>query len=197
MFHGDEINGPDQSSNAHLLGDDLSQPLRLIRTGRIVPHVFSPSVTLVVSADVREKLETLPHIDFLPVVFEKLVDYQFRAGDFSYFDLPAFRRNPAEANPETLLQRLPDIPELHSQIGSYYEVVVPRLGDIADNYTNLKHFSVKLEHCIGKVECDLSAEIIYAYPIVWRYANIFSEEAFALVSPFIDWDYFSTATIEL
>jgi hypothetical protein len=198
MFHGKTIPiESGETSYSHLMGDDLSQPVRIIRNGWRIPDISSPSGSLIVSGRVKELLHGVPNVAFLPVIFEKLVDYPYHAGDFSYFDTPQFRANPAKANPATLLERLSDAHELHRRTESYYELVIPRLRDVSLDHKALKEYSVKLQHCMNPVELEISATVIQSSPIVWWDATVFHESVFSKIEPYFDWDYFSKATLDL
>ncbi|MBL8798173.1 MAG: hypothetical protein JNM56_30025 [Planctomycetia bacterium] len=198
MFHGKTV--PIKSgdiSHSHHAGDDLSQPVRIVRNGWRIPDISSPSVSLVVSGRGKEALGGVPHVSFLPIIFEKLVDYPYHAGDFSYYDTPQFKANPAKANPATLLERLSDSRELHRKTEPFYEMIVPKLNDVSSGYPDLQEYTVELPHCMDPVELKASMAVIRDHPIVWWSATVFHESVFKRIEPYFDWDYFSKATLEL
>src|SRR5262249_39584944 len=123
LFHGwaERAGVPFPNSVSHFLGDNLSDPLLLTRNGINVPEVFIPATSLVVSSALAEPLKQLPHVILLPTVLKKVVAYAYTPGDFSYFDRPEFQRDPWREDPETLLDRLPDVPSLHQEIGPFFE----------------------------------------------------------------------------
>jgi hypothetical protein len=199
VFHYDMFHGLCNSQGSHLRGDDLSQPLLLSRNGTRIPDVFQPGITLVLSARAKAALEGLPNVAFLPVEFVKLVDYPYQAGDFSYYEIPAFQLDPAKANPETLIHRLVDQPEMHERTSPHYELVIPKLRDVVDQFAMERKIQceLKMTPVHGKLQLRLSGQLLQRYPIVWQYHNILSEEAFSRLDPFIDWDYFEKAELDV
>src|SRR5262249_11428697 len=114
--------------------EDLTDIICLSRNGRIVPPVFMPGTSLVVSEIVRQEMGDWPNLAYLPVEFVKLIDYPYQAGDFSYYDTTEFKRSPRKADPEMLINRLPDVPPLHATIGKYFEVVVAHIDQASSAY---------------------------------------------------------------
>jgi len=201
MFHGQlEPRGPvAATSQEHFLGSDVSQPLCVRRNGWRVPDVFEPVLGgLIVSERVRRELEDLPHVEFLEVVFTKLVDYPYYAGDFSYYDRPEFLHDPVGEDPERLLDRLPDVPEMHKTIGRYYELVLARHWQVKDRYPDLvkAYFQTSPLVTVETHEIDLSTELLSDYPILNVIEGImFRADVFERVERFIDWDYFAKSPV--
>src|SRR6266851_9417075 len=121
MFHGEVgrrgFISPDDCS--HYLDSLDEDPLLITSNIHSMPDVFRASSSLVVSQPVRSKLQAYPQVQFLEVEFEKLVDYPYQAGDFSYYKRKEFRAEPRKENPETLLARLPNVPALRNSIDNY------------------------------------------------------------------------------
>jgi hypothetical protein len=198
MFHGHArragIDFPDNPS--HTLGADLSDPLVLDRNGRHIPPVFLPSTTLVVSESVKAELPASANVVLLPVKFGKLVDYPYQAGDFSYYDRPAFRRNPRREDPETLIERLPNVPVLHERAGRYYEVVVAWQDDVAERYADLAPvaFTVDVLGAWEDMEVRLSPTLLEDCPIlVVPMGLVLSNPVWEKLQPHLDMDYFRVA----
>ncbi|WP_165236138.1 hypothetical protein, partial [Aquisphaera insulae] len=123
-----------ETAEGHLLGDDLSMPLRVKRSGRSVPDIFKPGISLVVSEVVRQKLLEVRHIEFQKVEFSKLIDMPYKAGDMAFYESEAFLADPVGMDPENLLDRLPNVPSMHSHVGNFYEVIVPRLSEVSGGF---------------------------------------------------------------
>lgn len=203
MFHGEaERKGYIRSSSkTHFLGDDLSDPLLITRNGRRVPDIFEPDwAGLVVSEKVKNALAKLPNVAFSKVVFKKLIDFPYEAGDFSYYDQPRFRRNPRRWDPEKLLKRLPAKPELEAAIGSYYELVIAKHWEVAKTHPGLVQFYYETRKLVTPEthEIGLTPSLLANYPILRVEEGImFSAKAFEVVSPFFDWDYFARSPVTL
>jgi hypothetical protein len=196
MFHG-EASRPGiifPMDPSHKLGSDLSQPLLLRCNAHRMPDVFYPHCkNLIVSESVRTALTDLPNIVFLPVIFEKLVDYPYAVGDFSYYDRPAFQKTPRKEDPETLIDRLPDVPALRGKIGSYYEMVVDWVTDIAHQYSDRRaaEFTVNKLGDDEIVQLPVSEQLLRDYPVAWGNEGVlFSDQSFSRIQKLIDWDFF-------
>ncbi|MFL5244405.1 MAG: hypothetical protein ACJ8FY_20080 [Gemmataceae bacterium] len=202
MFHGEQEahSGVYKNNPSHNLGEDLSDLLCLSRNGRIIPDVFMPGTSFVVSNVVKEKLAGLPNAIFLDVVFKKLIDFYYKAGDFSYYDTPQFQQSPRRADPEKLIKKLPDVPSLHKQIGAYYELVVAHLDDVVSKYNDAIQVDFNIVDLgdIKQVSMNISKRILVEYAILRTYHGVLLNEiAFEKVSSFMDWDYFSKVEIKI
>jgi hypothetical protein len=195
MFHGEA-----NPRIGHRFSSKVSTPLQLSRSGVGVPNFFSPSaVILVVAEEVKGKLESLPNIEFAEVEFAKLVDVPYQAGDFSYYRTSKFLADPIANDPEALIARLPDVPALHSNVGSYFEVIVPRLCDIVTKYPSLNtvEYRLRMAAVPEQVEICLSEALLKDHPVVWENDYVFSEEAFNIVDQYIDRDYYEIVTVNM
>ncbi len=195
MFHGLPERGgiphPHQPS-CHLGGDDRT-PLLMTHNAYRIPDIFTPRCDFVVCDSVRAKIAHLPNIEFLRVEFKKLIWLHYQAGDFSGLD------NPPCDDPLDLFKILPGVEGSQGFVGPYFELLTWRVQDIAAEFEPLK----PIEVAIGRpgyedeVELSLSADLVRAYPICWSDVTILSDEAFELLSPHLDRDYYATATIDL
>jgi hypothetical protein len=201
MFHGHAERPSVRFPNdpAHNVGEDLGEALRLSRNGRIVPQVFQPRSSMIVSEPIAQRLARFQNAVLIPVLFDKLVDYDFTAGDFSFYDQSAFRRNPMRNDPATLIQRLPDIPELHSRIGSFFELVIARIDQSSvkprdDKSRRPVGFQIEYLGSLKAVTLKLSPLLLQLYPMMWAEGCIlFVEAAFADIKRHLDLDYFFVA----
>jgi hypothetical protein len=202
MFHGHAARPGVRFPNdpSHSLGEDLSEPLRLSRNGRIVPNVFQPRSSMIVSESIALKLARFQNTVALPVVFEKLVDFDYKAGDFSYFDRADFRRDPMRNDPATIIQRLPDRPKLHGRISPFIELVIPMISHAtAQLGKDRKRKSVVFQtEDLGSLKAfplDLSPSLLQTFPVIWaKGCTLFVEEAFAEIERDLDLDYFHVAS---
>ena len=174
----------------------MSEPLIVDRNGRHIPSVFLPGTTLIISESVKALLPVSENVVYLPVKFGKLVDYPFQAGDFSYYDRPAFRRNPEREDPETLIERLPDVPVLHGRTGAYYEVVVAWQDEVIERYADTTPVTFTMD-VLGDwedVEVRLSQTLLDDYPILRVPGGlVLSNAVWEKLQPYLDMDYFRVA----
>ena len=199
MFHGiAELKG-DPNATCHFVGDDLSIDLLVRRNGLVVPPIFQPGLSIIVSNRVKSSLSGLANIIFVPVVFHKLVNYPFAIGDFSYFDQADYLQDPVQFDPETLIDRLPDVPALHARVDSYYEIVVPIDNRIASQYSDLQTVQVPQgSPSSDQWEDALLSEAMFSdYPIIWAWELLFTDRAFAIIEPFLDWNFYYHSVLQL
>lgn len=200
MFHGKEIDEePFGRKAGPCLGDEVFEQANLVRNVQQIPHVFEPGCHFVVSEEVKDRLCNISHVAFLPVCFHKVVDFPtWRPGDFSFEQNPEFQRVLKNAKIEELLHRLPDVPSLHGTLGRYYELVVARLSDIAPRYGSVQTFDCVIPMAVGwRQELQLSQDLLRDYPIVWSGHTVFNEQAFELISPYLDRDYFGVVELSV
>lgn len=201
VFHGKEVqDAPFWRMADPFVGNGLTNPLYLIRNARDIPSVFMPNITLIVSEAVKGKIEALPHTFFLPVHFHKVVNFPvYPAGDFSVASSPEYKKVLRKTNDiEHFLERLPDVPSLHGSLPPYYELVVSRLSDIADQYPSVKDIVITMKTpSVRNRKMKLSADLLRDYPVVWYGYPVFSETAFPLIKPYLDRDYFEVVEVEV
>lgn len=206
-FHGEaqRRDVPGGKDPSHSLGDDLSEPLLLSRNGMNVPDVFMPRSSLIVSDMLRGKLEPIG-LSFLQVIMKKVVAYEYQAGDMSYFRTRKFMKNPRAHDPETLIARLPDVPALRMSLSSYHEVIAPRLERIVADYptaTSPVPFDVIIGGGEERTCVHLCCAMLSKYGIVrvsgtgCGPAHVLSQQAFEVMEPYLDWDYFVKSTSEV
>jgi hypothetical protein len=112
--------------------------------------------------------------------------------------LPEYQSIIAGTTVEHFLRALPDVPALQGKLGQYYELISPRLSDIVKKYPSAKKIVCTMEYASHRREkLKLSKELLRDYPIVWSSHTVFSEEAFALISPYLDRDYFDIAELSV
>lgn len=194
MFHGQYDPGQNPLASFDIAAT-RSPPCLITREGTTIPDVFKPRNSLVVNAKVAEKVAAFPNVRLRAVVFSKLFECRYRAGDFSFFDEYPPRYS---SHPDKLIDRLPDVQELHESAGKYYELVLPRLQDVPNGYQDTKKLMIKTPgSAIDEELVYLSASLLQDYPAVWKAYLIFSDDFFHALEPHIDWDYFAVVRIEV
>ena len=179
----------------------VSHPLKLICNGWRIPEFFMPGSRVVIRSQIKHALEATYCFAFRPVEFVKLIELPYQAGDSSYrLRYPEyFQRYVGVFNPDKLFETLPDVPPLHQTAGTYFELILPTIYELAKNQadrTTMTTLTVPfLPYC--SEEHSISLEMVHAHPIIDAGYLIFSDPAFAAVSPFVDWDYFEKVEVEL
>ncbi|WP_165249476.1 hypothetical protein [Paludisphaera soli] len=192
LFHGKDLNTSD--------GRPI-RPLQIMRSGRHTPDVTIVGGGLVVSSAVRSKLSRFKGVEYRPVHFKKLVDCDYPVGDFSYYDSGDFLADPFSHDPETLIDRLPDHPELHDHAGEHYEIVVPHYEDIKpDRFRAGSSIRVVVPEDdeyvdLGDGPFRVTRDMIQEYPIFQNGDFFVNGECAKLISEFIDSPFYKMAKV--
>jgi hypothetical protein len=206
FFHGREAREwPHWRAGIPFFGDKEKRPLRLLHNARRIPDVFSPKSSLVVSARVRDALGELPFVEYRPVTFPRLIECDPPTlGDRSYEDNPAYRKATASEEwerdaGETLFEHFPEASaQQRESVGSYYEIVVPRLTEAAAEFPESKPIQVPRPYNIGNGnELRLCPALLKKYPVVWWSQVVFAEWAFRRIEPFLDRAYAEVVEFEV
>jgi len=168
-------------------------PLTCSRHGRFVPTIFMPHNSWVVSEKVKAALPDSIPSEFLPVKFEKLVDFPLIGEEIEYWDPPAFVDFPPD-----LINKYDDMPALHKQVENYYEWLVPIARTLEAESTPHNKHEVYIDQMNHKEDVPLSQEMILKYPVVKSGSFLFfTPFLFDIISPFLDWTYFVKTELEL
>jgi hypothetical protein len=167
------------------------------RSGRFIPPVFYGRGEWIVSQEVKDKLSVLKNVDFLPVVFETLVDLELPGvGDFSWEEHARRSRKPA-GQIYTVHEMLPDVPELHKNVGAYYYLLLPVIWALAERYDDVRVYNVPVSHYpdTGPEEVRLLAKMMKEYSIVDQGCVCLRADAFAVIAPYLNLDSFTISWI--
>jgi hypothetical protein len=153
---------------------------------------------LVVREDVKRRLSRLQNLEFVEVVIERLIDWAMPAlGDFT--DINADRPRRFDEFVREKLLTDPDVPEFHDKIGKYYTLLTANMHDLADRYDDIEQVTPDFGSYEPPSEDEplrVSAKALKEYPILWDKSHILREDAFAILAPFLDLDYYGVAFME-
>ncbi len=202
LFHGRQTSGfPHWRSGIPFFGDQEKRPLRITHNVRRIPDVFSPVSSLVVSAHVRDMLGALPFVEYRAVGFPELIDVEVAPlGDLSWENNPAVQKAARSKEwPRNLFEHLPQAStEQHAQVGSYYEMVVPRLKEAAAEFPDARPLRIPRRHGIDKQnELRICPAMLEKYPVVWWSQVVFVEPIFRKIEPFLDPAYAEVVEFEV
>jgi hypothetical protein len=171
--------------------------LHVRRSGRFVPRIsFPTSQDLVITREVKDLLQGLPGIDFLPVVYEKLVDVHIpEIGDLSDDEWREY--GPVM---ETI-SAMPDVPEFHDRVGEGFVVLMPEYYEIEDSITDSVPYVPKFGRYFAadtNLEEPLSLKLLETHAMYRAAGYVFlTERAFEIIAPFLDLDYIMIDFISL
>jgi hypothetical protein len=167
----------------------------LMRNGRIVPPIVQIHGDLYVSERVKKKLEGVPGVRFVRANFTRLIDYPFAKGDFFFYQTPYFQATKQPFSSEEFFDRflrsLPDVPEYHRTIQSFYKLV-PTPHFVAEELDPKapKRSCPMPKATIESMRLRVSPRMMKAYPVTWDMYYFFADDVFALIEEDFDWDFF-------
>lgn len=206
LFHGSAIRADapadpaeyGQGTWSHSVGDDLSQPLLLTRSGVFVPPLFKPHVALVARDDLYQRISHFPNLSFADALPQKLLNLWKPIGDFSFYEStdPVIRRN--VRRPDTLLDWMPNDPSLFATFPKCKELVAynvhkpqreggetVRVNFVMDN--NRK----------TNVAFECPRAVFETHPLIWSSVFFLRHDLFDLLQDAIDPNHFAIRPIEI
>jgi hypothetical protein len=191
MFHG--ILGPQAARVRDRATGEMC--LNITRNVHKIPSLFMILSNLVVSEAVKDALRGVPHLHFRPVVFSKLVDYPYQAGEFS--PDPEFGNLPF-ARPVDFLLGLPAARGLQHSVGPYFELEAPSHAALEEHYPDLDTVVCRMRRATTpKMKLRLSKEMLTDYPVLWWDHFFFRQDMFGLIEEYFNWDYFEKSELIL
>lgn len=184
--------------------EESTESLLLWRSGHFIPEVFRPSSNLVATSKCCQALQILPHIRFLPVVFERFVDVYYAPGDHSYEEREDYMRRYREM--EFLILEAPVMDKPIVEVGEYYEIIPPTakyLNDLSqDTDLNTLTFQLGYGRGLETVEIEVNTQLMLKdYPVV-KYGKemilctIWRQDAFEIIEHYLDRQFFLVAECE-
>ena len=142
---------------------------------------------------VADQLRDFDTLRIAPVVFKRLVDVDYVKGDMDWGDRWGWE------DPRELLRTLPDNPGFHDRIGRYFEVRTWAWKDVIDNYPSAKEITIEegTPPMEEEIAIRLSDELLRDYPILGYGDIVLNEDAFAIIDPNLDRDFFLVREYEM
>jgi hypothetical protein len=206
LFHGDAIRADAPSNPAewgqgtwsHSIGDDLSHPLLLIRSGVYVPLLFNPGVALVLREELYQRIRDFPGLVFADAKPKKLINLWKQIGDFSFYEStdPVIRRN--RRRPDTLLDWMPNDPSLFAKFPKCYELVAYNVHKYHGDEPHTVHVQFVMNNDQNtKVAFTCPSSIVDTYPLLWSSVFLLRHDLFDRVQDAVDYDFFAVKVIDL
>jgi hypothetical protein len=188
MFHGlAERDGEEYPHDPCVCASSESPSNLLIsRPGHSIPPISQPSSHLVVSGTLADRLRPFPNIRLAPVVFKRLVDVDYEKGDMTWDE------RWGNVDPFELLRSLPDVPEFHRTVGSYYEVQCWRWRDIVEKYPDAVEVEIEegMPYWKKRPVLRLSSRMFVDHPFIIHGDVLVSDTAFDILDAALDRDFF-------
>ena len=188
-YHGTGYRGSNELTYAEPVYLDTPNPpqARLWRSGSFIPPLFSPSgSTLVVEERLARRLSPMMNICVRELSFEKLIDLNVGKGDWSHDAWYKSILNESTGHP---FHALPDVPELHSGVARYFEIVVPRYERVVHEFRSHLVTWTYARKLAGNKEVksiSLCTAMIEKYPIVFKGTFFIREDVFETLRQDID-----------
>ncbi len=194
MFHGYAQRGGQSTllKRGPDFRDNVIEPLELTKNIFQLAGVIQPAIWLVVKHHLKERLENLPSLKFVQVIFKKLIDYAFYENDFSVY------RNPGFTSSESFINLLPSRPDLLATIDDYYEVISPHWADIVDQFNDTTEISVPMPLSVDStpLRANVSTRMFDTFPMLWHdHAILLSSDAYEILRPEIQQPYFMVTQV--
>ena len=204
LFHGQQTRGSPYRSGIPFFGDQEKRPLRITHNLRRIPDVFAPESSLVISARVLEAVGELPFVEYRPVSFPELIDFDVPPLGDAHWETNAALRKAAESKewpgwPSNLFEHLPQATEeQRKSVGEFYEMVVPRLKEAVTEFPDARPIQVPRPNTIDKTnEIRICPALLQKHPVFWWSQTVFAEWAFRRIEPFLDRDYLEVVEFEV
>lgn len=184
MFHGDETENNIRQV-IYTYGNKLEEKIHLEVNLFNLAEIISPSRHLVVSEKIKNILNDIKNVDFLQVVFDKIINVPYEPGILpdTYENLFYYKR------PYSFTSMYEHDPSL--TIGNYYELIAPEIYEIEERYNDLKEFEFKYLDSNATFKINLSETMLNDNPILWTSEGvIFRIFVFEKIEKYFNWDYF-------
>lgn len=196
MFHGlafrEGIESPHEPNV--VFGEPYREPLHIVRNAYVVPDIFLPSAMPIIGERVKAAISSLPNLEFLRVIIDKLIYHPFDRGDLSQYQRG--RRH----NPIKVLKQMDGEPSLIEKYGSYFELIVPVINRLTSARTDRKtvRFRIGPPGFQEPFKVKVSKGLLEEYPIIFSEGGFLcSDKAFDRLGGYLDPDYFTTTHVEL
>lgn len=193
IYHGHCVKDRDLGKYPKLTNNDR-RPLRIMRSIGIVPRVQMPARQLIVDAHLMSELSQIGGTQFLPVEFDRLVDIALpEVGDFSKMN--AFVDAQIAGDTGLMYKSVPDHPDYYRSIGPFYQVLCAGLHDLKGDYSDFVQVKPEWGSYVGNNASpyDVSGTMSMRYPFVTTGPLILREDAFKIIAPHLNLDYFAVA----
>ncbi len=180
-----------EDSDLFFRGSQGQVPLRVTHASHPLPKVFSPSKqTLIVHDQLRARLEAVPGLDFLPVEFRRLVE----------FDPSVFRSRPKDlwrrfkSSPLDRSKRPEDL--AYSQVLGDDYAALTEASDANAFQSIALDFDVFPEAYNEPLHLDRAFFAKSAMLIGW-YHLVLRDDAYSVLQRELDGDYYQARAVEL
>jgi len=194
VMHGIAYRGGDYAWGQLYHPSVPDAPLRIARSGRCFPEIYSPIGGIVVSHRLRQRLEARGTIGFYPARYEKLVDldlaWAVTPDAVAWWEAEA-RKQYTNPPPEYIhpFDALPDVPEFHAHAPPIHEMAPVRYERIAPPPPAIGVKRLRIEYADkgdGHTSVVLSPGMIERYPIISKGFLILGDAVFEELAPHLD-----------
>lgn len=197
LYHGKSEMADFNSTGtySHYIGGDLSSPLLLTRSGSMVPPLFKPGNSIVVTEKVYDEINSKMSVAGVAAKPKKLINCWFPAGDTSYLTSKKFPY--LRQRPDKVLEKTPNDPFLFDDFPNCLELVA---FNTATDPTPEKdfEFNFKLKrNDLISVKRKVSKTNLEKYPLTWCAVPLMRYDLFEIVEKYIDPDYFEVIAMEI
>lgn len=181
--------------HSHYIGDDLSSPLLLTRSGSYVPPLFKPVNSIIVTKNVFDEINRKVSVAGVVAKPKKLINRWLPAGDTNYLNSKEFAY--LGLRPDKILEETPNDPTLFDDFPTCLELVAFNIGTdpTPDKDFELNFKLKKIE--MFSVKRMVSKANLEKYPLTWCAVPLMRFDLFEIVEKYINPDYFEVIEMEI
>ncbi|MDB5351435.1 MAG: hypothetical protein JWN86_2682 [Planctomycetota bacterium] len=177
------------------LHNDEREPIHLIRSYHIAPPITNPCENLVVQQAIAGVVGGWKNATFLEVVIEKLVDFHYEKGDFTY---ERYEPDGTYLSPEQFITELPDNAEAHQGFPNYLELLSPLNDEVKVAGSQRAVVEIGPTRFDDPIEFWFSEVAFREYPLQKKKTTFLLDgRLFDSIAAFIDWDFFMMKSVEV
>ena len=197
LYHGKSERADFEIANkySHYIGDDLSSPLLLTRSGSHVPPLFKPGNSIVVTKNVFEEINRKVSVAGVVAKPKKLINRWLPAGDTSYLKSKEFAY--LGFRPDKVLEKTPNDPSLFDDFPSCFELVAFNTAtdptpekDFEFNFRLKRNDLISVKRMVTKANLE-------KYPLTLCGVPFMRFDLFAILEKYIDPNYFEVIEMEI
>ena len=197
LFHGDMERSDFKITDkySHFLGEDLSQPVLLTRSGSFIPPLFQPGTSFVVTQKVFSEINSKIKVLGVMAKPKKLINCWLPKGDTSYLWSDNFFF--LKGRPDKALEKANNDQALFDDFPLCYELVA--FNAATDPSPDKKHeLNIKLKrNDLIVIKRKVSIENMENNPLSWCGAPILRFDLYQILKKYIDQDYFEIVEISI
>jgi len=171
-------------------------PLHITRSGAFIPDCFVVKGRIVVSQRVADHLQHKLGVGSEGVVIERLVQLEMPA-------VADFRHEGRFESARECFAAMNDVAESANPVGSHVALKCPHLSDVVGRYEDVEEITLDWGSYRYPARnrftrtIQVAETMLQEHPILLGPCFLLPEDAFAVLAPYLDLDFFAVAVIQV